>query len=345
MSLTNLTVKDFYTGDGSEDEFVIPFPIIIDQSDEVKIYLTGPDLVPDLQVETTDYVFFGAATPYDFDTHVRFLTPPASGYSICFARELPLTQVLDAVANGSFKMVEHERAYDSMVAMLQQLDEKLSRVVSFPLTKVDSFVVNLPEPNAGKALRWNDDENALINSEDNVDEIVSLAQAAAGGAQDAQAAAEAAQQSAEDAQTAADAAQTASEAAAASALAAQAAAEDALDDINALIDLVLGQTEHTFTNNQSATNLTGETYNSAIYESFEMTISIIRNARRYILKKYLIFNGTTWDLIDGPGYSNNAAAHGLTFTLTGTTTAQLQVAADNGGDNGTIKIKKNLFTV
>ncbi len=100
------------------------------------------------------------------------------------------------------------------------------------------------------------------------------------------------------------------------------------------------QSSHAFTAGQSDTDLTGETVDSAVYTSAVYEFEIIRGttifANGRIALQYL---NSTWRIADG-GYLGEE--HGLTWSLSGTTTAQLRVAA-NAGSNGTIKFKKVFY--
>lgn len=100
---------------------------------------------------------------------------------------------------------------------------------------------------------------------------------------------------------------------------------------------------HSFTAGQSATNLTDESFNATSYSSIRFVFEIVRGTTIFssgvIIMQYL---NSTWRILES-GYEGEA--HGLTWSISQTTTVgQLKVAA-NAGSNGTIKFKKSLFTV
>ncbi len=100
--------------------------------------------------------------------------------------------------------------------------------------------------------------------------------------------------------------------------------------------------EHAVTDGQSATSLSGESWTAADYSSVDYTFEILRGTT-------VIANGNfsaqdlngTWRIALGP-YRGDI--HGVTFTLTGTTTQQLQAALNSGAGNGTIKLSKRYFS-
>jgi hypothetical protein len=104
------------------------------------------------------------------------------------------------------------------------------------------------------------------------------------------------------------------------------------------------QTQHTITNGQAATDLSGETidfddYSSAIYD-----VEIIRGTTVIVNGPLAIqnLNGTGRVILGG---LLTLELHGVTFTLSQAgTVAQLRAALDSGAGNGTIKLSRRLFT-
>lgn len=107
-----------------------------------------------------------------------------------------------------------------------------------------------------------------------------------------------------------------------------------------LASIGFSTSSHSFTDGQSATSLTGETVNSASYKSVVYEFEIIRGTTVFANGRFsLQYLNSAWRIADG---AYDGEIHGLTFTLSGTTTAQLRLAADVGAGNGTIKFKKIL---
>ena len=100
---------------------------------------------------------------------------------------------------------------------------------------------------------------------------------------------------------------------------------------------------HSVTDGQSATNLSGETFTSASYTSVDYSFEVIRGTTVNASGEFSaqLQNGT-WRIVLGP-YRGDI--HGVTFTLSGTTTQQLLAALNSGAGNGTIKLSKRYIAV
>lgn len=96
---------------------------------------------------------------------VHFGLPPANGCIVTIIRNLEFKRTSDFQEGGAFraKVINHELDYQ--VASLQQLEEKISRTVTFPPYAPTQLDVSLPTPEAGKAIVWNADGNSLENSD------------------------------------------------------------------------------------------------------------------------------------------------------------------------------------
>lgn len=351
MSLSNLTVKATYQGDGSNDTFAIPFDPIVDDSAETKVYIRdeGVDPITETLVDEgtlNEYTLTGAVLPTDFHTNVVFNAGsiPTADQKVIIIRELPLTQTLN-LSNTNFNSKSVNKAFDRVVAMIQQLNEKIQRAAIMRVSEQASQIT-LPEPEADKVLAWNALGTDLVNAAFTVSDLLAAeaaaiaAQAAAEAAQlaaeTAQATAEAAVVTAQAAVTDAQTARSAAETAQAAAEAAQAAAEAAAAGIGYLV------VEHAVTDGQVATALTGESWDAALYSSARYEFEIIRGTTVFasgILTCQLV-NGT-WRIVPG---AYDGDIHGVTWSLTGTTTQQLNAALDTGAGNGTIKLSRRFIT-
>lgn len=217
MSLSNLTVKATYQGDGANDTFAIPFDPIVDDSAETFVYIRdeGVDPVTETLVEEgalNEYTLTGAVLPGDFHTNVVFNAGsiPTADQKVIIIRVMPLTQTLN-LTNSNFSSANVNRALDRIVAMIQQLDERFSRVPVMRVTEQEVQIV-LPEPEAEKFLRWNDAGTNLENSDfttaqiqDIIDDVAAIDAAVAAAAASAAAAA-ASETAAGDSEAAAEAA-------------------------------------------------------------------------------------------------------------------------------------------
>ena len=171
MSLSNETVRSLSTANGVTTAFAIPHSIISSDSSEVEVYLVDESADPiteTLQVEGAlqDYTLTGASPPTTpFDTHVTFNTAPTNGLKVLIQRKIALTQPTDLDENGPFPAEEVEVSLDRLAAEIQLLNLKVSRALktrqSAPTANLNP---SLPEPSAGRFLRWNDAEDGFENA-------------------------------------------------------------------------------------------------------------------------------------------------------------------------------------
>lgn len=101
--------------------------------------------------------------------------------------------------------------------------------------------------------------------------------------------------------------------------------------------------EFAITEGQAAADLTGMTINSATYKAVYYIYTIVRGTTVFSSGwlKFHYRNGTWYCLQVEDDRDDTAAAHGVTFSFTGTSTAQIQVAvATDGAGNGTVELKQ-----
>jgi hypothetical protein len=106
-----------------------------------------------------------------------------------------------------------------------------------------------------------------------------------------------------------------------------------------------GEQDHALTDGQAATNLVGETVDSAFYTSRIYDYELIRGTTVFVTGRFSVhYRNAQWYLVMwSQNYDDAAAAPGLTLSVTGTTIAQLQAALDSGAGSGSIKIKGHNF--
>lgn len=100
---------------------------------------------------------------------------------------------------------------------------------------------------------------------------------------------------------------------------------------------------HAVTDGQAATALSGESWLAADFKSYFFSFTIVRGTTIVASGEFKChdLNGTwiivpgSYDCKDGSG---NDLTHGVTWSLSGTTTQQLNAALDVGAGNGTIDI-------
>jgi len=224
MTVTNTDNKDIYSGDGVTVIFAYTFKVL--EASDMGVTVTdtlgvNPTLTLVLNTDfTIDNIGNDAGGDVTLLLTGQLSTAPIATDTITLLRTVPITQNLDLVTNDDFPSQSQEDAFDKLTFIAQQLDEVDERQLTLPpsVTGVDN---ELPFPIANKALLWNATADAIINSTDDFDDIVTdaAASAAAAAASETNAAT-----SASSAASSASAASTSASAAAASAAAAAASA-------------------------------------------------------------------------------------------------------------------------
>ena len=117
----------------------------------------------------------------EFDTNggnVIFKTAPAAGTYIVIGRDVPLDQIVPYRTSSGFPANRVEENLDKLTGITQQLSNESDRSPKIPIG-YQNINMNLPAPSAGKALVWNENANAIVNSTDEFNDIVTDATAQA----------------------------------------------------------------------------------------------------------------------------------------------------------------------
>lgn len=156
---TKTTVKPVvhFVADGIVKEFFYNF--LTFDSDDLDVYI-GEDL------QTANY---SVTINEENGGKVVFNAAPPKGAIITIIRNLEIQRTSDFQESGAFraKVINHELDYQ--VASLQQLDEKIGRTLVVPPYLTTPMNGNLPMPQAGRAIVWNAEGNALVNSNLQID--------------------------------------------------------------------------------------------------------------------------------------------------------------------------------
>lgn len=206
MSTSVQSQKVRHVGDASTTNFAFTFKVL--NESDLKVYtIVRATGVGTLKTLATHYT---VSIDDDEGGTVTFLAAPAATLDVLIYNEPSFTQPFAPTTLDNFSSQSLENAHDRAAIRDLVLEEQISRAVKFPLTS-ESADFELPEPDAGKALKWNAGETALENSTYDPDEVVELAQAAQAAAELAEANAETAEANAETAETNAETAATLSQ--------------------------------------------------------------------------------------------------------------------------------------
>jgi hypothetical protein len=155
MSVSTTLNRISYTASGGDSTFAYPFEIFA--GTDLQVYDNGV-----LKTITVDYTVTGAGAPTG--GNVIFGVNPLTGHTVLIVRMLPETQGSSLPANDKFPTTVVETALDKLTMLTQQLTEVDARSIKLALTSLFSNL-SLPDPIAGKFVRWNAGSTGLENAD------------------------------------------------------------------------------------------------------------------------------------------------------------------------------------
>ena len=317
MTVQNTTAKIREDGDAVKSVFSFPFKLFTESDIEVSTIIKSTG-VATLKVLNTDYtVSINAITEGGTITYIT--TVPSALEEFFATRVVTDTQPTDIPNVGSIRESQIETPLDRRTMVSQQQQEQIDRALLLvPGSTFSSITV--PDPVEGKGLLWEND--VLINSDDDLNDIVSdataqavLAAASAAAAATSATAASTAQTAAETAQTAAETAQTAAETAQTAAELAETNAETA--ETNAAASAVAAATSAT----NAATSATAAAASAAQLTGTSTTSLLIETASKvFTTQANKFFDAGTFLLItsdaDPTNFMHGQVTSYVTTTLT-----------------------------
>lgn len=151
-----------FNGNGIVDEF--PYEFTLTDSSYVLVYETDDDGVTTQLTLGDDYTVSGIEDPEGGEI-TRVAGPLPTGYVWYMRTNYPYTQLTAFASQGSFFPQVHEQAFDHLTYLVLQLFDYVKRAptlpIYYPIDDDDPLQLPLPEP--GKYLMWNDD-NQLVNA-------------------------------------------------------------------------------------------------------------------------------------------------------------------------------------
>ena len=175
MTISTTKSRWEYTGDNLTTVFAYTNKIFVDAELEVRSDGT-------LKTLTTDYTVSGAGVVTG--GNVVYVTAPANDVKIVITRAVADTQATVYPAGGSLPSGVIEDDIDRRTIVSQQQEEKIARALKLAVTSTKTDII-LPEPEAGKLLRWDsagkDLENVDAQGSGSLTTPVSLADGGTGG--------------------------------------------------------------------------------------------------------------------------------------------------------------------
>ena len=201
-----------YAGNDIADTFDYTFRI--EDKSQIAVFETDDTGVQVELTVDTDYTVAGLGVD-NGGTITRVAGALPTGYEWYIRSDYKQTQLTAFESQGGFFPDVHERAMDKLTFLSQQQEDKIARSVRFSDSYTGTLNILLPAPDAGKALLWNDNEDGLINSDENINGITDAvaASTAAAAASETNAAASETNAAASEANAATSANQAANSAA------------------------------------------------------------------------------------------------------------------------------------
>jgi microcystin-dependent protein len=157
--ITNLIDKQSYAGNGSNQNFAVPFTVVVSDVNEIGVILrdiTNPLAPVDTpQTYNSQFTLSGANPPgTPFATTVVMNTAPTSNQIVIVYRKMPFSQLLNMVTNN-FDFANLNQVHDRIVAMIQVLNEIVNRAPQLPQATQVTQPNIVPEPPGGSVLGFN----------------------------------------------------------------------------------------------------------------------------------------------------------------------------------------------
>ena len=135
MTVSSTTVKNSYSGDGSNDTFVYGFKIFA--SSDLQVIIRSATGTETTKTLTTDYTITGVGSATGGNVVFEASDIPTATETVVLIRNVPQTQAIDYIANDPFPAETHEEGLDRATMTTQQMQEELDR--SFKVSRTNTI--------------------------------------------------------------------------------------------------------------------------------------------------------------------------------------------------------------
>jgi hypothetical protein len=132
MTVSSTTVKNSYSGDGSNDTFVYGFKIFA--SSDLQVIIRSATGTETTKTLTTDYTVTGVGTASGGNVVFESTAIPTATETVVLIRNVPQTQAIDYIANDPFPAETHEEGLDRATMTIQQMQEEVTRSIKLSRT-------------------------------------------------------------------------------------------------------------------------------------------------------------------------------------------------------------------
>ena len=132
MTVSSTTVKNSYSGDGSQTTFVYGYKIFADS--DIKVIIRSATGTETVKTITTHYTVTGAGSASGGNVVFTSGNIPTNTETVVLIRDVPQTQAIDYIANDPFPAETHEEGLDRATMTTQQIQEELDRSIKLSRT-------------------------------------------------------------------------------------------------------------------------------------------------------------------------------------------------------------------
>ena len=132
MTISSTTVKNSYSGNGSNDTFVYGFKIFANT--DLQVIIRSAAGTETTKTLTTHYTVTGVGSASGGNVVFTSGNIPTSTETVVLIRNVPQTQAIDYIANDPFPAETHEEGLDRATMTTQQVQEELNRSIKLSRT-------------------------------------------------------------------------------------------------------------------------------------------------------------------------------------------------------------------
>ena len=132
MTISSVTVKNSYSGDGSTTSFNYTFKIFADS--DLQVIIRSAAGTETVKTITTHYTVSGAGNANGGSITFTAGNIPTATETVVLRRAVPQTQAIDYIANDPFPAESHEEGLDRATMTTQQIQEELDRAIKLSRT-------------------------------------------------------------------------------------------------------------------------------------------------------------------------------------------------------------------
>jgi len=165
MTISSTTVKNSYSGNGSNDTFVYGFKIFANT--DLQVIIRSAAGTETTKTLTTHYTVTGVGSSSGGNVVFTAGNIPTATETVVLIRNVPQTQAIDYIANDPFPAETHEEGLDRATMTTQQVQEELNRSIKLSRTNTmtsTEFTVGATE-RANKVLAFDSSGELSVTQE------------------------------------------------------------------------------------------------------------------------------------------------------------------------------------